>query len=112
MLNHFDLIPCLKQPGIHIGKVCAKCEGKCPTCESVVHPYRVVHVCDDCAYGPLANRCIICGAADSRNGSSFTDAYYCYECCLLEKDRDGCPRIINVGSTRTDYYFSKKGRKA
>jgi hypothetical protein len=28
------------------------------------------------------------------------DAYYCKECVKLEKDRDGCPKIINLGSAR------------
>lgn len=29
--------------------------------------------------------------------AAISDAYYCTECTRLEKDRDGCPRIINVG---------------
>lgn len=37
-----------------------------------------------------------------------SDAYYCRECCILEKDRDGCPKIINLGSARTDLYYERK----
>lgn len=28
--------------------------------------------------------------------TAISDAYYCTECTRLEKDRDGCPKIINV----------------
>jgi PHD finger-like domain-containing protein 5A len=27
---------------------------------------------------------------------------------MLEKDRDGCPRVINIGNARTDKYFDRK----
>lgn len=33
---------------------------------------------------------------------AISDAYYCTECTRLEKDRDGCPRIINVSSISHD----------
>lgn len=29
----------------------------------------------------------------------------------MEKDRDGCPKIINLGSSRTDLFFQKKGQR-
>jgi hypothetical protein len=35
-------------------------------------------------------------------GEGISDAFYCFECTRLEKDRDGCPKIINLGSSRTD----------
>lgn len=34
-----------------------------------------------------------------------SDAFYCFECTRLEKDRDGCPKIINLGSSRTDLFY-------
>lgn len=37
-----------------------------------------------------------------------SDAYYCYECTVLEKDRDGCPKIVNLGSSRSDLWYEKK----
>ena len=37
-----------------------------------------------------------------------SDAFYCFECTRLEKDRDGCPKIINLGSSRTDLFYQKK----
>ena len=52
-----------------------------------------------CNYGTHAGRCVICGAAGA------ADAYYCKECVQLEKDRDGCPKIINLGSSKTDLFF-------
>lgn len=36
------------------------------------------------------------------------DAYYCAECTRLEKDRDGCPKAINLGHTRMDAMFNRK----
>jgi PHD finger-like domain-containing protein 5A len=75
-------------------------------------------------------RCIVCGAP------GISDAYYCRECTLQEKDvrtrtlldllsvfadmidetslsvtvlqRDGCPKIINLGSARTDLFYERK----
>jgi hypothetical protein len=38
----------------------------------------------------------------------FSDAYYCKECTVLEKDRDGCPKIVNLGSARTDLFYERK----
>jgi PHD finger-like domain-containing protein 5A len=55
--HHPDLIICRKQPGIVIGRVCEKCDGKCV-------------VCDECNYGSFQGRCVICG------GVGISDAYY------------------------------------
>jgi PHD finger-like domain-containing protein 5A len=30
----------------------------------------------------------------------------------LEKDRDGCPKIINLGSSRTDLFFQRKQHRS
>ncbi|KAJ7656720.1 hypothetical protein DFH06DRAFT_464041 [Mycena polygramma] len=32
--------------------------------------------------------------------------YYCAECTRLEKDRDGCPTLVNLGAGRTDLFIS------
>ncbi|MPC16688.1 PHD finger-like domain-containing protein 5A [Portunus trituberculatus] len=37
-----------------------------------------------------------------------SDAYYCKECTVLEKDRDGCPKIVNLGSSKTDLFYERK----
>ena len=42
----------------------------------------------------------------SRLGIS--DAYYCAECTRLEKDRDGCPKIVNLGASRTDLFYERR----
>lgn len=97
-----DLQMCMKQPGQHIGRLCEKCDGRCPLCDSFVRPTTKARTCDECAFGKTSTKCIICG------NLGISDAYYCYECTLLEKDRDGCPRIINLGSSRSDLYFEKK----
>ena len=72
----------------------------------------VSHVCQ--------GRCVICG------GPGISDAYYCKECTIQvmivimmimimivimifqEKDRDGCPKIVNLGSSKTDLFYEMK----
>ncbi|CAI7661781.1 unnamed protein product [Penicillium pancosmium] len=85
--HHPDLVMCRKQPGISIGRLCDKCD---------------VRICDECAFGNYQNKCVVCG------GEGISDAFYCFECTRLEKDRDGCPKIINLGSSRTDLFYQKK----
>ena len=100
--NHSDLVMCRKQPGIAIGRLCDKCDGKCPVCDSYVRPTTLVRICDECSFGNYQNKCVVCG------GEGISDAFYCFECTRLEKDRDGCPKIINLGSSRTDLFYQKK----
>lgn len=63
-----------------IGRLCEKCDGKCPICDSYVRPATLVRICDECNYGSYEGRCVICG------GVGVSDAYYCKECTLQEKD--------------------------
>ncbi|PPS06409.1 hypothetical protein GOBAR_AA14196 [Gossypium barbadense] len=100
--HHPDLIMCRKQPGIAIGRLCEKHDGKCVVCDSLVHPCTLVRVCDECNYGSFQSKCVICG------GVGISDAYYCKECTQLERDRDGCPKIVNLGSAKTDLYYERK----
>jgi PHD finger-like domain-containing protein 5A len=80
---------CRKTSGISIGRLCDKCDGKW-------------RICDECSFGNYQNKCVVCG------GEGISDAFYCFECTRLEKDRDGCPKIINLGSSRTDLFYQKK----
>ena len=100
--HHPDLIMCRKMPGIAIGRLCEKCDGKCVVCDSYVRPATLVRVCDECNYGSNQGRCVICNAV------GVSDAYYCQGCVMQEKDRDGCPKIINLGSAKTDLFYHKK----
>lgn len=100
--HHPDLVMCRKQPGIAIGKLCEKCEERCVICDSYVRPATIVRLCDECNYGANHGRCIICG------GTGASDAYYCKECTQCERDRDGCPRIINLGQARMDAFYDHK----
>jgi PHD finger-like domain-containing protein 5A len=100
--HHPDLIFCRKQPGVAIGRLCENCDGKCVICDSYVRPSTLVRICDECNYGSYQGRCVICG------GPGVSDAYYCRECTITEKDRDGCPKIVNLGSARTDLYYERK----
>lgn len=49
--HHPDLVFCRKQPGISLGRLCEKCDGKCVVCDSYVRPHVLVHICDECNYG-------------------------------------------------------------
>ncbi|CAG7851676.1 PHD finger-like domain-containing protein 5A Short=PHD finger-like domain protein 5A; AltName: Full=Splicing factor 3B-associated 14 kDa protein; Short=SF3b14b [Serendipita indica DSM 11827] len=100
--HHPDLIMCRRQTGIAIGRLCEKCDGKCPICDSYVRPETLVRICDECNFGNYGGRCIICGAP------GISDAYYCAECTRLEKDRDGCPKIVNLGASRTDLFYERR----
>ncbi|KDE06171.1 hypothetical protein MVLG_03453 [Microbotryum lychnidis-dioicae p1A1 Lamole] len=100
--HHPDLIMCRKQTGIAIGRTCEKCDGKCPICDSYVRPAEIVRICDECNFGTYGGRCIVCGS------KGISDAYYCTECVRLEKSRDGCPKIVNLGASRTDLFYERK----
>lgn len=90
-----ELILCRRHAGNFPGRVCDKCDGRCPICDSFVFPTTVVRLCAQCAT-TAGDRCIICGAAMSRQKGNFHTAFYCRECTALEKDRDGCPRAVNA----------------
>ncbi|CAF9934157.1 MAG: hypothetical protein ALECFALPRED_005872 [Alectoria fallacina] len=59
--HHPDLVMCRKQPGIAIGRLCDKCDGKCPVCDSYVRPTTLVRICDECSFGNYQNKCVVCG---------------------------------------------------
>lgn len=67
-------------------------DGKCVVCDSYVRPCSLVRICDECNYGSYAGRCVICG------GVGISDAYYCKECCLQEKDVSTCLQLLLLGS--------------
>jgi PHD finger-like domain-containing protein 5A len=104
--HQYDLIMCLKQPGTHIARVCDNCDGRCPSCDSFVRPSAKARICEECAFGKNGEKCVVCG------NHGVSDAYYCYECVMLEKDRDGCPNILNIGSSRRDIFYEKKKQKS
>ena len=55
-------------------------DGLCVVCDSYVRPCTLVRICDECNYGSYQGRCTICG------GPGVSDAYYCKECTICEKD--------------------------
>ena len=97
--HHTDLVMCRKRPGATVGKLCRRCDGKCPVCDSFVHPTERVKICDECSFGSQEGKCIVCG------GPGEPEAFYCRECCALGKARDGCPRVVNLGTSRADNYY-------
>lgn len=82
--HHTDLIFCRKQPGIAVGKVCERCDGRCVICDTYVRPTTIVRICDECNFGSSQAKCLVCG------GPGHSDAYYCKSCTLLEKDVSAC----------------------
>ncbi|KAH3902925.1 probable Pre-mRNA-splicing factor RDS3 [Saccharomycodes ludwigii] len=101
--HQFDLVMCLNEPGKHIGKVCDKCDGRCPICDSMVNPTIKVRICDQCSNNTTKETCIICGAKNLAKNT----AYYCYQCYILEKNKDGCPKVINVGNNKIERHFNQ-----
>ncbi len=63
-----------------------------------LNPQTQVRICDECNYGSFEGRCVFCG------GIGVADAYYCRECCQMERDRYGCPKIVNLGATKMDLF--------
>lgn len=104
--HQYDLVTCLKLPGTAVGRLCERCDGRCPSCDSLVRPSAKVRICDECSFGQGSTKCVICG------GNGIGDAYYCQECVMLEKDRDGCPKIVNMGSSRTDVFYEKRAKQS
>mmetsp|Transcript_21123 Transcript_21123/g.42091 ORF Transcript_21123/g.42091 Transcript_21123/m.42091 type:complete len:113 (-) Transcript_21123:39-377(-) len=102
--HHPDLVQCTRLPGLTLGLLCSKCDGRCVVCDSFVNPCEPARLCDQCSYG-ASNKgaCVVCG-----NKGSVATAFYCAECVALEKDRVGCPKIINLGESRTDLFYAKK----
>lgn len=102
--HHVDLVMCRKQPGTARALLCQVCEGRCVLCDSYIRPAAPVRLCQACAFGPSQQgRCVIC---DGPNGK--TEAWYCRECVLMEKDRDGCPKVVNVGSAKLDLWYERR----
>ncbi|XP_016091852.1 PHD finger-like domain-containing protein 5A [Sinocyclocheilus grahami] len=68
------------------------------TCEHFASRFQHGHAVGRFGQG----RCVICG------GPGVSDAYYCKECTIQEKDRDGCPKIVNLGISKTDLFYERK----
>lgn len=109
--HQYDLVQCMKQPGRAVGLVCQQCEDRCPICDSYVKATTKVRICESCNFGHLGNKCILCTNFLGNNNENGVPAYYCLECVRMEKDREGCPRILNVGSLKSDLIFKKKSEK-
>jgi hypothetical protein len=59
-----------------VGRLCEKCDGKCPICDSYVRPCTLVRLCDECNYG-------------SYQASSFLPCRVCSACPGMH-----APRIL------------------
>ena len=82
---------CRRICGTHEGKVCDAHERRCVICDCMCDMTETVFICDDCSFvGKDDARCIVCNKTPA-----VEKAFYCRACVLLEKDRDGCPRVLN-----------------
>ena len=63
----------------------------------------MVRICDECNYGSYEGRCVICG------GMGISDAFYCKECTVLEKDRDGYVATSTPTSLHLSMHRAGKG---
>ena len=104
---------------LHDSTTCPEPECYSPVCDSYVRPETLVRICDECNFGTYGGRCIICGSPGTQiytlllwivliDRLGISDAYYCAECTRLEKDRDGCPKIVNLGASRTDLFYERR----
>jgi len=78
-----------------IGRLCDKCDGKCIICDSYVRPCTMVRICDECNHGSFQGRCIACG------GPGISDAYYCKECTIQEKDVSYISKCVKIVMTNS-----------
>lgn len=76
-------------------------DGKCVICDSYVRPCTLVRICDECNYGSYQGRCVICG------GPGVSDAYYCKECTVQEKDVSDAFVTNNPTFSEVLYYLQK-----
>jgi PHD finger-like domain-containing protein 5A len=103
-----DIYLCRNVAGTTVGRLCDNCDGRCVVCDSHANQAEAVLICDECAFRQSDNpklgggRCIICG------GNGKHEAFYCAECVMLERDRDGCPRVKNISTQRQDVRNEQK----
>lgn len=69
-------------------------------CDSYVRPATLVRVCDECNYGSYAGRCVICG------GLGVSDAFYCKECTIQEKDVSAVPGGAGLAGSSSCFLFT------
>eukprot|EP00461_Guttulinopsis_vulgaris_P004146 UN04147 len=103
MARHYpQAIMCRNLAGKTAGRVCANCDGRCILCDSHGNLNTKALICDECTYGAAFGKCLIC------QSTATTDARYCDDCVELELDRDGCPKIVNIGTQRAHKHFDKR----
>eukprot|EP00020_Sapocribrum_chincoteaguense_P013546 CAMPEP_0170734070 /NCGR_PEP_ID=MMETSP0437-20130122/2402_1 /TAXON_ID=0 /ORGANISM="Sexangularia sp." /LENGTH=88 /DNA_ID=CAMNT_0011072375 /DNA_START=85 /DNA_END=348 /DNA_ORIENTATION=- len=79
---------CGNPQGMSRGRVCANCDGKCPSCESLVNSLLPARICDECKHSASDDQCILCGSKLRANPDSEPpEAYYCDQCVTMQYDR-------------------------
>jgi PHF5-like protein len=97
-------------------RICDECNfgtygGRCIICGSPGEDFSIIfplpHPTTTPAIGSLGGSSLTHIRVSSSH-LGISDAYYCAECTRLEKDRDGCPKIVNLGASRTDLFYERR----
>lgn len=88
---------CRKLCGVQEAFVCDTHDKRCVICdvftdEQYANSSSIAKVCDECAFQKDAKqtqRCVLCDHLNAQHV-----ARYCRYCMMLEKDRDGCPKVL------------------
>ena len=102
---------CRKPSGVLIGYACDEHALRCIICAGTSRLVRPVKVCDECASRTTtatahdpdrpSRRCIVCELG-IRSLDEPQPAMYCEYCVLLERDRDGCPKMVGTSQQVKD----------
>ncbi|KAF7356377.1 Ubiquitin fusion degradation protein 4 [Mycena venus] len=107
--HHPDLIMCRRQPGIETAPrfqqsgVCAKSATENARC--------VIHTCvprRSCGYATSATLARMAGAVSSVDLQVSPTRITVPSAHGSKKDRDGCPKIVNLGASRTDLFYERR----
>ncbi|KAJ7710313.1 PHF5-like protein-domain-containing protein [Mycena metata] len=79
-----------------------------PTCLRVYLSLLLTHLPRLARLHPAHLYLNLCFFTLTNTHPGISDAYYCAECTRLEKDRDGCPKIVNLGASRTDLFYERR----
>lgn len=95
---------CRSRTGPNKARLCQICSDRCARCLNNINEFyeSPAYICGECAFGDSKDRCIICSSY------GVMQAFYCRECVLMGKDRDGCPKRSNTHISHSDVYFERK----
>ena len=60
-----------------------------------------MRICGEWNYRSYQDHCVICG------GHGCSEKYYSRECTIIEKARDDSPKVVHLGSAKTDLFYER-----